>query len=119
MGVSFVARADAGASATPAPAPAADASTVVAPAAEKKPLPFAGSAITYGPSASVYTFDQSAELHYNPTVGHRLGFLPEWHFNDLFFARGKLWLSQELTQSDATRPGTPAAATTMCPSCAK
>jgi hypothetical protein len=90
-------------SSTP-PAPAASESATVSNAApeEKKPLPIHGTQITYGPSATAYTFDQGAELHYNPTVGHRLGILPEYHFNDLFFARAKFWLSQELTQSDTT-----------------
>jgi hypothetical protein len=87
---------------TPPPPAASEPATIQAAPEEKKPLPFHGSQITYGPSATAYTFDQSADLHYNPTVGHRLGLLPEWHFNDLFFARGKLWLSQELTQSDTT-----------------
>ncbi len=68
----------------------------------QKGLPFRGSLLTYDHSATAYSFDQSAELHYNPTWAHRLGILPEWHFNDLFFARGKLWLGQELTQSDTT-----------------
>ncbi|MFT3842170.1 MAG: hypothetical protein QM723_34585 [Myxococcaceae bacterium] len=99
----------------PAPAPApAVATTPAAPAPnvpatisaapeEKKPLPFHGSAITYGPSATAYTFDQSADLKYNPTVGHRLGFLPEYHFaDDLFAVKAKFWLSQEFTQSDTT-----------------
>ncbi len=99
MGVSFVAHAqEVGRNGLPADGNVLETT----PTSGKKPLPFAGSELTYGPSASIYTFDQSAELHYNPTVGHRLGLLPEWHFNDLFFARGKLWLSQELTQSDST-----------------
>jgi len=87
----------------PSPSAPAVPATISAAPEEKKPLPFHGSQITYGPSATAYTFDQSADLKYNPTVGHRLGFLPEYHFaDDLFSVKAKFWLSQEFTQSDTT-----------------
>lgn len=61
-----------------------------------------GSSLSYGVASTVTTFVPSYELHYNPTVEHRLGFMPEWHFNDDFAVRARFFLSQELTASDST-----------------
>lgn len=69
---------------------------------DRKPLPFRGSTLSYTHSATATTFAPGAEPHYNPTWVHRLGLLPEYHFNDYVFARARFWLSQELTLSDTT-----------------
>ncbi|MBS1148940.1 MAG: hypothetical protein H6Q89_638 [Myxococcaceae bacterium] len=63
---------------------------------------YRGSALTYGHQATAYTFDRAAEPQYNPTWSHRLGIIPEWHFNDQLFVRGRLFLGQEFTASDST-----------------
>jgi hypothetical protein len=69
----------------------------------KAPLFFHGSSLSYGHSISAMTFDPAGELHYNPTWQHTLTLRPEFHFiNDLFFARGLMFISQEFTQSDTT-----------------
>jgi hypothetical protein len=91
---------------TPAPIAATPSSaTTVAAKLEvedRKPLAFRGSNITYSHSISALTLAPGAEPYYNPTYGHRLGLLPEWHFNDQLFIRGRLYLSQEFTTSDTT-----------------
>lgn len=63
---------------------------------------YRGTAISYSHSASVFTFSPTAEPHYNPTWGHRLMFLPEWHFGDVAAVRGRFSLYQEFTESDST-----------------
>jgi hypothetical protein len=68
----------------------------------KAPLPFRGSSVGYSHSITAYTIAPGAEPFYNPTWGHRLALMPEWHFNDQLFVRGKLYLSQEFTKSDTT-----------------
>ncbi|MBL8912172.1 MAG: hypothetical protein JNM17_15885 [Archangium sp.] len=60
-------------------------------------LPFHGTAVSYGHQL---TAD-------NPTpevVGwsHRIGLMPEYHFNKVAFFRARLYLSQEFTPSDST-----------------
>ncbi len=70
--------------------------------AEESTAPWRGSAVSYSHSASVLTFAPGADPFYNPTWGHRLGLMPEWHFNEHVAVRGRLYLSQELTLSDAT-----------------
>lgn len=59
--------------------------------------PYRGSSVSYGHAISVY----------NPTPetvtwSHRVSITPQWHFNDFFFVRGRLFISQELTLSDST-----------------
>jgi|GEM_PF-923409 len=63
---------------------------------------YRGTQLTYGHQATAYTFDRAAEPMYNPTWSHRLGIVPEWHFNDLLFVRGTLFIAQEFTASDVT-----------------
>lgn len=92
IGASFVAAAQ-----TPAPA-----ATAAATAETKTGPSFRGSALTYGHTATAYTFDRSAEPFYNPTESHHLGIAPEFHFNDQFFVRGAVTLTQELTTPDST-----------------
>ncbi len=76
-------------------------------------VPWRGSSISYGQSLSALTFAPNGDpfpssfdsdgrqmYQYNPTWAQNLLLLPEWHFNDLFFARGRLWITQEFTQPD-------------------
>ncbi len=79
-------------------------------------VPWRGSSMSYGHSLSAMTFapngdplpgnatdgDGRPAYLYNPTWAQNLVLLPEWHFNDLFFARGRLFISQEFTLSDTT-----------------
>ncbi len=71
-------------------------------ATERVPRAFHGSTVSYSHSITALTLAPAAEGHYNPTWGHRLGLMPEWHFNDQLFVRGRLYLSQEFTTSDTT-----------------
>ena len=102
IGASFVATAQPAPPPTPVAAPAATAASSVQP---KTGPSFRGSAVTYGHSATAYTFSRSALPMYNPTESHHLGIAPEFHFNDQFFVRGAFTLTQELTQHpDGTWP---------------
>lgn len=61
-------------------------------------IPYRGTSLSYGASTSVY----------NPTpevtaITHRLGLMPEWHFTDSFWVRGRFFLTQEFTKSDFTK----------------
>lgn len=69
---------------------------------EDKPLPFHGSTVSYGHSATALTFAPLAQPFYDPTWGHRLVFLPELHLGEQFVARGRFSLFQEFTLSDST-----------------
>jgi hypothetical protein len=64
--------------------------------------PWRGSAISYGAFASAMTFAPTGQPWYDPTVGQNITLLPEWHFNDRFFTRARMFISQELTASDTT-----------------
>jgi hypothetical protein len=60
-------------------------------------VPYRGTSVSYGHSLSAY----------NPTpetwaYTHRIGLMPEWHFNESFAVRGRLFIVQELTLSDTT-----------------
>jgi hypothetical protein len=64
---------------------------------EGEKAPYRGTTVSYGHSLSLY----------NPTPEttswvHRIGLMPEWHFNDKFAVRGRLFIVQELTLSDTT-----------------
>lgn len=64
---------------------------------EGSKVPYRGTSASYGHSLSVY----------NPTpettaYTHRLGLMPEWHFNDAVFVRSRFYLTQEFTLSDST-----------------
>jgi hypothetical protein len=90
-----------------ASAPAAAPTTLSAPVTvktieEPKPKPWHGSAISYGAFASAMTFAPNGQPYYDPTAGHQVTLLPEWHFNDLFYTRARMFISQELTLSDTT-----------------
>ena len=61
---------------------------------------YRGTQLTYGHQATALTFDRGGEPMYNPTWSHRLGIVPEWHFNDLLFVRGTLFIAQEFTAND-------------------
>lgn len=64
--------------------------------------PWRGSTISYGLASTATTFTPGFELTYNPTVAHRIGLMPEWHFNDIIHVRSRFFLSQEFTKSDFT-----------------
>jgi len=76
-------------------------------------VPWRGSSLSYGHSLSAMSFAPNGDPFpsaydaegkqiylYNPTWAHNLLLLPEWHFTDQFFARGRLWITQEFTQPD-------------------
>lgn len=88
-------------------------------------VPWRGSSISYGHSATAMTFAPGAKFeidpalaadprisydptavgtqqYYNPTWSHRLGLMPEWHFTDAFYVRSRFFISQEFTLSDST-----------------
>jgi hypothetical protein len=118
FGVSFVANAAdsspaAAESAAPAAAsastatsgPAALASSVVT---TEKPLPFFhGSTISYGHSVSVGTVSP-IDTQYQPSWSHTVTLRPEVHFwNERLFARGLMFISQELTNTYSTTTDRP------------
>ncbi len=102
--------------------------TIGAVSAEgKDKVPWRGSSISYGHSATAMTFAPGAQFEtntalpddprisydpttgearqaqfYNPTWSHRIGLMPEWHFSDAFHVRSRFFLSQEFTLSDST-----------------
>jgi hypothetical protein len=86
----------------PSTSPATDAE-VTASKTETSTIPWRGSKFIYGHAFTALTLHKGAEPFYNPQYGHRLELQPEWHFNDQYFLRGRLELSQELTISDETR----------------
>lgn len=73
-------------------------------------VPWRGSQISYGVamtalSVAPYYKEPDAPnggYMYNAYVGHRLGIMPEWHFNDQFYLGARFFLSQEFTDSDTT-----------------
>ncbi len=64
--------------------------------------PWRGTTVSYGIASTATTFTPGFELTYNPTVAHRIGIMPEWHFTDAFHIRSRFFLSQEFTKSDGT-----------------
>jgi hypothetical protein len=62
-----------------------------------------GTSVNYSHNLGVMTLVPAAEPFYNPTWSHRLGLFPEWHFGNQVTLRGRLFLSQEFTDSDSTR----------------
>jgi len=64
---------------------------------------FAGSIVSYTHSATAYTFVPTAQGplgYYDPTWQHQLTLMPEWHPTDWLYLRGRLFLAQEITDSD-------------------
>lgn len=59
--------------------------------------PYRGTSVSYGHSLSVYNYTSSTTAWVQ-----RIGLMPEWHFNDMFAVRGRLFIVQELTPSDST-----------------
>ena len=60
-------------------------------------VPYRGTSVSYGHSLSAYNYSESTTAWV-----HRIGLMPEWHFNDSFAVRGRLFIVQELTLSDTT-----------------
>ena len=64
---------------------------------EGSKTPYRGTSVSYGHSLSVYNYTDSTT-----SWVHRIGLMPEWHFNEKFAVRGRLFIVQELTLSDST-----------------
>ena len=64
---------------------------------EGSKAPYRGTSVAYGHSLSVYNPTPETTVY-----THRLGLMPEWHFNDAFHVRARFYLTQELTLSDST-----------------
>ncbi|TNF29906.1 MAG: hypothetical protein EP329_14645 [Deltaproteobacteria bacterium] len=62
--------------------------------------PFRGSAINYRNSATAISFDESAELTYNPTWAMSLSLAPRYYFSDMFYAMASIDFTRELTNDD-------------------
>lgn len=60
-------------------------------------VPYRGTSVSYGHALSAYNYTPSTFAW-----THRIVLTPEWHFNDTFHVRGRLYLTQELTDSDST-----------------
>lgn len=58
---------------------------------------YRGTSVSYGTSLTAYNYT-------NEVVAwtHRIGLMPEWHFNNDFHVRSRFFISQELTVSDTT-----------------
>lgn len=71
--------------------------TIAGASEEGSKAPYRGTSVAYGHSLSVYNPTPETT-----TYVHRLGLMPEWHFNDAFHVRGRFYLTQEFTLSDST-----------------
>ena len=60
-------------------------------------VPYRGTSVSYGHTLSPYQYTESERVW-----THRIGITPEWHFNDAIALRARLYLTQELTQSNTT-----------------
>lgn len=63
---------------------------------------FRGSRVTYRNSVTAISFDESAELTYDPTYVMTLGLGPRWWFADQGYLRAGLTVGRELTESNWT-----------------
>jgi hypothetical protein len=79
-----------------------EAAVPAAPPVVNPRKPWRGSRVTYGHSITVSTFLPNSQPWYDPSWWHHLTLEPEWHFSDLFYVRARLFIAQELTQSDTT-----------------
>ena len=64
---------------------------------EGSKAPYRGTSVSYGATTTVYNYSPETIA-----VTHRLGLMPEWHFNDQVWVRSRFYLSQEFTDSDST-----------------
>jgi hypothetical protein len=64
--------------------------------------PWRGSTIDWSHAVTADTLNKGNVLSPDPTYVQSLYLLPEWHFSDLFVARGRLALDLELTNADDT-----------------
>jgi hypothetical protein len=70
--------------------------------AEVKKVPWRNSTITYENVVSALSFDQGAELTYNPYYAQSLSFRPRYYLRDDLSFRARFDLEIELTTSDDT-----------------
>ncbi|HVH41625.1 MAG TPA: hypothetical protein VM925_04760 [Labilithrix sp.] len=86
------------------PAPVADvpAQAPAEPHAKPKPRPFAGSALFIQNSMTTNTVFQGQTQYANPTVESSVWLLPRYAINEAFQLRGRLIVSYEYTNSDAS-----------------
>jgi len=66
------------------------------------PSPWRGSEVAYRNSASTISFDQSAELTYNPTWVMSLELSPRYNFSDMVSLSASIELAREVTNADDT-----------------
>lgn len=64
--------------------------------------PFRGSTLTYRNAVTALTFDQGAELTYNPTWVMALELAPRYWFDDIFSVGLRLDVSREVTDDDTS-----------------
>lgn len=64
---------------------------------EGSKAPYRGTSVSYGATTTVYNYSPETVA-----ITHRLGLMPEWHFNDQVWVRSRFYLSQEFTDSDST-----------------
>jgi hypothetical protein len=64
--------------------------------------PWRGSRVTYGQTVAPLSLFPNAQPWYDPSWAHHLTLEPELHFNDFVYVRARLFIAQELTQSDTT-----------------
>jgi len=68
-----------------------------------EPPPYRGSSVSLTNQATAYSFNQDADLTYNPYYAIGLGIAPRWYFADWFAISASFSLDLELTNSDWTR----------------
>lgn len=66
------------------------------------PSPFRGSLVSYQNTVSALTFDEGADLTYNPYHAMSLTLRPQWFFFEPLYVNAGLSLSRETTHSDET-----------------
>ncbi|MFZ5470139.1 MAG: hypothetical protein ACOZIN_11950 [Myxococcota bacterium] len=76
---------------------------LAAQAAEEGPqAPYRGSRVSLRNAVSTVSFDRGAQLTYDPYDALTLGLDGRWWFSERFFAKGRVDLSRELTESNIT-----------------
>ncbi len=88
------------AEATPTEAPAAVLDEGTGEEEEETKLPWRGSYVAWSHAATKNSFDQSAELSYNPTYTQTLTIAPRWYLSDKFSLRARQDINLEVTEPD-------------------
>lgn len=87
------------------PLPVGEPTTGVAAAGattDEATAPWRGSRITLRNAATALSFDESAELTYNPYYAIALGISPRWWFGDIFYVGADFAMLWEVTDADNT-----------------